>query len=79
VTSPEEESSPPGWIVEAIAELAVRITSGINAAAAVTPVNLISMAVLATPRQALGEADLARQVELYQRLRATRRTPRSSP
>jgi len=68
VASPEGESSPPGWIVEAIAELAVRITSGINAAAAVTPVNLISMAVLATPRQALGEADLARQVELYQRL-----------
>jgi glycerol-3-phosphate O-acyltransferase len=64
----EEESSPPGWISEAIADLAARITSGINAAAAVTPINLVSMAVLATPRQALGEADLARQCELYQRL-----------
>ena len=33
-----------------------------------TPVNLVAMAVLATPRQALGEADLERQVELYQQL-----------
>jgi glycerol-3-phosphate O-acyltransferase len=66
--APEEESSPPGWISEAIAELAALITSGINAAAAVTPINLVSMAVLATPRQALGEADLVRQCELYQRL-----------
>src|SRR6202044_246970 len=64
----EEESSPPGWIGEAIGELAARIASGINAAAAVTPINLVAMALLATPRQALGEADLARQCELYQRL-----------
>jgi glycerol-3-phosphate O-acyltransferase len=64
----DESQSPPGWIGAAIAELAARITSGINAAAAVTPINLVSMAVLATPRQALGEAELGRQVELYQRL-----------
>jgi glycerol-3-phosphate O-acyltransferase len=64
----EEGGSPPGWIAEAIAELAARITSGINAAAAVTPINLVSMALLATPRQALGEADLVRQVELYREL-----------
>ena len=64
----EDDSSPLGWIGQAIAELATRISSGINAAAAVTPINLVSMAVLATPRQALGEADLARQLELYQRL-----------
>jgi glycerol-3-phosphate O-acyltransferase len=64
----EEGGSPPGWVAEAIAELAERITSGINAAAAVTPINLVSMALLATPRQALGEADLVRQVELYRGL-----------
>ena len=33
-----------------------------------TPINLVAMAVLATPRQALREADLVRQLELYQRL-----------
>jgi glycerol-3-phosphate O-acyltransferase len=63
-----EEGAPPGWIVEAIHELAARITSGINAAAAVTPINLVAMALLATPRQALGEADLVRQMELYRDL-----------
>jgi glycerol-3-phosphate O-acyltransferase len=64
----EDAGSPPGWIVEAINELAARIISGINAAAAVTPINLAAMALLATPRQALGEADLVRQVELYRDL-----------
>jgi glycerol-3-phosphate O-acyltransferase len=64
----EQDRSPPGWIAELISDLAARITSGINAAAAVTPINLVSMAVLATPRQALLEADLKRQLDLYQRL-----------
>jgi glycerol-3-phosphate O-acyltransferase len=57
-----------GWIGEAIADLAVRINTEINAAAAVTPINLVAMAILATPRQALPELDLIRQLELYQRL-----------
>ena len=46
----------------------MRINTEINAAAAVTPINLVAMAMLATPRQALPEVDLVRQVELYQRL-----------
>src|SRR6202021_3807309 len=52
----------------AIADLAVRINTEINAAAAVTPINLVAMAILATERQALPELDLVRQLELYQRL-----------
>jgi glycerol-3-phosphate O-acyltransferase len=64
----KENASPPGWIAAMIDDLAFRIVCGINAAAAVTPINLVSMAVLATPRQALLEADLERQLELYQRL-----------
>jgi glycerol-3-phosphate O-acyltransferase len=64
----DDEQPPPGWIGEAILDLAARITAGINSAAAVTPINLVAMAVLATPRQALTEADLVRQLELYQRL-----------
>jgi len=64
----EEGGAPAGWIGDAIHELAERIISGINAAAAVTPINLVAMALLATPRQALGEADLVRQVELYRDL-----------
>ncbi len=61
------ESRAP-WIGEAIADLAVCINQEINAAAAVTPINLVAMAILATPRQALPEVDLARQLELYQAL-----------
>jgi glycerol-3-phosphate O-acyltransferase len=64
----EEGDTRAGWIGAAIADLAVRINTEINAAAAVTPINLVAMAMLATPRQALPEADLIRQVELYQRL-----------
>ena len=58
----------PSWINEAIGDLASRINIEINAAAAVTPINLVAMAILATPRQALAESDLSRQVELYQQL-----------
>jgi glycerol-3-phosphate O-acyltransferase len=66
--TPENEDPPAGWIAEAISDLAVRINKEINAAAAVTPINLVAMAILATPRQALPELDLIRQLELYQRL-----------
>ncbi len=61
------ESRPP-WINQAVADLARRINVEINAAAAVTPINLVAMALLATPRQALPELDLKSQVELYQQM-----------
>jgi glycerol-3-phosphate O-acyltransferase len=57
-----------GWLERAIVDLAARISIEINAAAAVTPINLVAMAILATPRQALAETDLKQQIELYQRL-----------
>jgi glycerol-3-phosphate O-acyltransferase len=71
----EQEDSRAGWMSDAIDDLAVSIITGINAAAAVTPVNLVAMAMLATPRQALPEATLVNQLELYQRL--LRRVPYS--
>ena len=67
-TLPQDSESRPGWITDAIGDLAARINIEINAAAAVTPINLVAMAILATPRQALPEVDLVRQVELYQSL-----------
>ncbi len=66
--APEDLESRPGWISDAVGDLAARINIEINAAAAVTPINLVAMAILATPRQALAEDDLSRQVELYQQL-----------
>jgi glycerol-3-phosphate O-acyltransferase len=47
----------------------------INAAAAVTPVNLLAMVLLATPRHVLPQADLLAQTDLY--LRLLRRLPYS--
>jgi glycerol-3-phosphate O-acyltransferase len=49
-------------------ELAVRIMRNINSAAAVTPINLLAITLLAMPRQALPEHDLVRQLDLYRAL-----------
>ncbi|MHB8475039.1 MAG: glycerol-3-phosphate 1-O-acyltransferase PlsB [Steroidobacteraceae bacterium] len=67
-TAAADLDSGAGWIGAAVGDLAARINIEINAAAAVTPVNLTAMALLATPRQAFAEADLERQLELYQML-----------
>jgi glycerol-3-phosphate O-acyltransferase len=59
-----EELEKPRWVNPLVDELADTILRSINAAAAVTPVNLVALALLATPRHAMLEADLARQVDL---------------
>jgi len=63
-----DELSNAPWIKQAIDGLAGEIIAGINSAAAVTPVSLVAMAVLATPNQAIPETDLAAQMDLYQAL-----------
>ncbi len=68
LASTSAEEVPSHWMSAAIDDLAHTVITGINAAAAVTPVNLVAMAMLATPRQALPEAALVSQLELYQRL-----------
>jgi glycerol-3-phosphate O-acyltransferase len=55
----------PEWLAPLARDLAHQIMTRINAAACVTPVNLLGMVLLATPRQSMGEADLVRQLELY--------------
>jgi glycerol-3-phosphate O-acyltransferase len=52
-------------------DLALRIMRGINAAAAVTPINLLATALLSTPRGALPESALLSQLELYLKLLGT--------
>jgi len=61
----EEESVDRRALGRLVEELAQRIMVNINAAAAVTPINLLAVILLAAPRQALPEADLLRQIELY--------------
>jgi glycerol-3-phosphate O-acyltransferase len=62
--APFEEDSRPAWFGEAVDEVAAEIMRRINAAAAVTPVNLLSTVLLAAPRQAMLEADLERQLQI---------------
>jgi glycerol-3-phosphate O-acyltransferase len=66
----------PAWLAPLCADLAHQIMCRINAAACVTPINLLGMVLLATPRQSMGEADLTRQLELYSSL--LRQAPYSS-
>jgi len=61
---PEREERP-AWLGSAVNDLALRIMTNINGAAAVTPINMLALALLATPKQSMIENDLARQLELY--------------
>jgi glycerol-3-phosphate O-acyltransferase len=61
---PGDEDTRPAWFGDAVDGVAGEIMRRINAAAAVTPVNLLSVALLAAPRQAMLEADLERQLQL---------------
>jgi glycerol-3-phosphate O-acyltransferase len=60
----EDDARLP-WINPAVAQLAEKIMQNINSAAAVSPINLLAVTLLATPRQALPEVDLLRQLDLY--------------
>jgi glycerol-3-phosphate O-acyltransferase len=62
---PLDSSARPEWLGPLVNDLAYGIMKRINAAACVSPINLIGLVLLATPRQSMGEADLARQLELY--------------
>ena len=63
----EDDTRLP-WVGRAVDDLAGKIMRNINAAAAVTPIGLLAVTLLATPRQALPEADLLRQIDLYSAL-----------
>ena len=60
----EDDARLP-WINPAVNEVAGAIMRNINSAAAVSPINLLAVILLATPRQTLPEVDLLRQLELY--------------
>jgi glycerol-3-phosphate O-acyltransferase len=62
---PSGSDDRPPWLSPLIAELATTLMTRVNAAACVTPVNLLGLVLLATPRQRMGEADLVRMLELY--------------
>src|SRR5690606_2550533 len=57
-----DERSP--WLNDVVEELGHRIMRGINSAAAVTPISLLASILLSTPKQAMGELELTRQLRL---------------
>jgi len=62
---PAGSDDRPPWLTPMIGDLANQIMVRINAAACVTPINLVGLVLLAMPRQSMGEVDLVRQLELY--------------
>ena len=62
---PADSDDRPPWLAPMIGDLANQIMVRINAAACVTPINLVGLVLLAMPRQSMGEVDLVRQLELY--------------
>lgn len=54
----------PKWLNEVIDKLGSEIMSGINAAAAVTPISLLAYVLLATPKQRIGATELEAQLRL---------------
>ncbi len=55
----------PAWLKVATNQLARKIVSRINSAATINPVNLVAMALLSTPRHAMGEQELLLQLDTY--------------
>lgn len=67
---PVGEDEKPQWLAGATDTLADRIQININRAADVNPINLLALAVLSTPKHAMGEADLLAQIALSKKLLA---------
>ncbi|MGA9575526.1 MAG: glycerol-3-phosphate 1-O-acyltransferase PlsB [Lysobacterales bacterium] len=68
-------SRRPDWLNNVIEDLGQKIMTHINASADVNPVNLLALALLGTPRHAMGEKQLERQLNLYKTLLSRKPTP----
>jgi glycerol-3-phosphate O-acyltransferase len=60
----------PAWLSDTVDATAQLIQVNINRAADVNPVNLLALALLSTPKHAMGEADLLAQIALSKTLLA---------
>jgi glycerol-3-phosphate O-acyltransferase len=70
-----KEAKRPDWLSTVIDNLGQDIMMKINASADVNPVNLLALVLLGTPRHALGEVQLAKQIGLYQNILSQKPTP----
>jgi len=67
---PVPDDDKPEWLAATVDATALRIQERVNAAADVNPINLLALALLSTPKHAMGEADLVAQILLSKRLLA---------
>ena len=68
--TPLDDDDRPDWLSNTVDALANHIQVNVNRAADVNPVNLLAMALLSTPKHAMGEADLLAQIALSKKLLA---------
>src|SRR5690606_5674701 len=62
------DSDRPEWLSRTVDAIAEKINVNINRAADVNPINLLALALLSTPKHAMGEADLLAQIALSKQL-----------
>ncbi|AXA85078.1 glycerol-3-phosphate 1-O-acyltransferase [Lysobacter oculi] len=62
------EEEKPEWLTGTVNALAQQIQVNVNRAADVNPINLLALALLSTPKHAMGEADLLAQIALSKTL-----------
>ncbi|MEF3082174.1 glycerol-3-phosphate 1-O-acyltransferase PlsB [Luteimonas sp. SMYT11W] len=62
------DSERPEWLSRTVDVIAQKINVNINRAADVNPINLLALALLSTPKHAMGEADLLAQIALSKQL-----------
>ena len=67
---PLDDDDRPDWLSNTVDAVASRIQVNVNRAADVNPVNLLAMALLSTPKHAMGEGDLLAQIALSKQLLA---------
>src|SRR5690606_37158524 len=67
---PVPDDEKPAWLSSTVDTLAQRIQVNINRAADVNPINLLALALLSTPKHAMGEGDLKAQILLSKKLLA---------
>ena len=68
--TPLDDDDRPDWLSDTVAATAQQIQVNINRAADVNPINLLALALLSTPKHAMGEADLLAQITLSKTLLA---------
>ena len=65
---PLQEDEKPAWLADTVDALAQKIQVHVNGAADVNPINLLALAILSTPKHAMGERDLLAQIRLAKTL-----------